>query len=88
MKPYLPTVTLFGADHKLERLLRAFEICEHYCDFGAKNIATVTENEFVTETGIRVVNAKLDSIEAYSRFMVKELHSYVETPHVLVVQYD
>lgn len=88
MKLHLPAVTLFWADHKIDRLLKAFEICEYYADFWAKRIVTRPTSEYVTESWIRVSGTKLDSIEAYSYFMVKLLDSYIETPHVLVVQYD
>jgi hypothetical protein len=88
MKKHLPNVTLFGADHKFERLAKAFDICGHYCDFADKKIVTTTDNERVTETGIKIFNRKIDSIEAYSHFIVKELDAYVETEYVLVIQYD
>lgn len=45
MKRKLKNITLLGVDHKLERLLKAFEICESYFDFADKKIITTTDSE-------------------------------------------
>lgn len=50
MKRKLENVTLLGADHKIERLKKAFEICESYFDFADKKLITSTDSEMVTET--------------------------------------
>jgi len=50
MKRKLENVTLLGADHKMERLKKTFEICESYFDFGDKKLITNTYSELVTET--------------------------------------
>jgi len=31
---------------------------------------------------------RLDSLEAYSKFLMKDLHQYIQTPFVLIVQWD
>lgn len=70
----LPDVTLFGIDTRPNNgLQRAADICQRYIKFGAVKI--ITEPLF---TGI----------EGYSEFMIKRLHEYVDTSHVLVIQAD
>lgn len=88
MKLHLPNITLLGADHKMDRLKKAFEICEYYCDFADKKLITTTDTERITETGIQIINRPIRSIEEYSSFMIKELNQYVKTEYVLVIQYD
>ena len=50
MKKFLKNITLIGVDHKIERLKKAFEICEYYFDFEDKKLITITDNETITDT--------------------------------------
>jgi hypothetical protein len=49
-----------------------------------------TEAARITEPpdGIRIVDVRVDNIEAYSRFMLRGLAAPTRTSHVLVVQWD
>jgi len=88
MKRKLANITLLGVDHNMERLKKAFEICEYYFDFAEKKLITTTDTEMVTDTGVQIINKEIDSIEAYSHFMIKELNDYVQTDYVLIVHHD
>jgi hypothetical protein len=85
MKKSLPTVTLLGLDCvNIERLKLASDICQKHFEFGAVKLLSS-----IPDTDPRVVPVeKVDSIEKYSHFLVKKLHEYVDTEHVLVIQYD
>lgn len=80
---YLPNVTLIGIDCKnVERLLRARDISCADIKFGAvKMLSSIDHAECIK------IDA-LDSIEAYSEFMIKKLHEYVDTDYCLIIQHD
>ena len=81
----LPDVTLIGVDCvNVERLLHAARICQRSIQFGAVRILTSLPHDDPSVVPIEPIN----SIEAYSRFMIKDLNSYVATPYALVIQYD
>lgn len=85
MKPNLHNVTLICADttNKVEWSLRAIEKSLEQCDFGAVKLLTDR-----TDLKYAVKIPKLDGLGAYSKFCVREMARYVETPYALVVQYD
>ena len=71
----LKNVTLFGLDNVHPALLnKAAGVCLTYAEFG--DLLLLTE-----ETNI-------NSVKDYSKFMIKELHKYIHTDYVLVIQYD
>jgi hypothetical protein len=81
----LPDVTLIGVDCvNVERLLQAARICQRSIQFGAVRVLTSLPHDDPSVVPIEPIN----SIEAYSRFMVKKLNNYVVTPFALVVQND
>lgn len=88
MKRKLENITLLGVDHKLDRLQKAFEICEHYFYFADKKLFTRTIRETITNTWIKIINKDINSKKEYSHFMIKEINKYVETDYVLIIQYD
>lgn len=48
-----------------------------------------TDSVLESETGVQTVKIdKLDSLEAYSKFLMKELYQFIDTPYVLIVQWD
>ena len=81
----LPGVTLLGIDCvDPERLARALDISESGIAFGAVKLLTSLPCEDPRKVNI----PHLGSTEEYSRFCLEDLHWYVDTPHVLIVQYD
>lgn len=83
MKLQLPTITLLIADDIApERARNVLEICKRHADFGAVKLLTSKE----VEGAIKI--PPLNSLIAYSVFMLTEAHKYVETEHCLVVQRD
>lgn len=86
----LKNVTLYGADTiDLNRLLNIFAICEDNAIFGSKKIFTKIEKDFVTNTGIEVINTEyINNIKDYNNFNLKHLNDYIETDFVMVVEHD
>ena len=85
MKHQLPTVTLLGIDCvNLERLEMAMEICQKDLEFGAVKILSSLPGENSALVKIPAINSTAE----YSVFVINELHKYVDTPYVLIVQYD
>lgn len=85
MKLQLPTVTLLIADClDAERAGKVLEICKSKADFGAVKLLT----SLPCSNPHRVKIVPLNSLVAYSVFMLTELHHHVATDHVLVVQRD
>jgi hypothetical protein len=81
----LEHVTLIGVDClDVQRLLNAARISRIALDFGAVRLLTSIPNKHPDITLIDPIH----SIQAYSRFMVKDLNSYVETSFALVIQHD
>jgi hypothetical protein len=83
----LPRVTLVCIDcanHELA--LAALEQCVRKCTFA--RVLFVTDRDYAI-AGIDCVRVPaIDSREAYSRFVIKDLHSYVDTEFALLVQWD
>ncbi len=81
----LPSVTLFCADClDTERAIVVLEKCKSLCEFGAVKLLTSLPTDYPHKVEID----PLLSLNAYSIFMLKRAHLYVETDHVLVVQHD
>ena len=86
-RPALHDVTLCCIDCvQPELALRALHLSRVQCDFGASLFLT---SESCAGDGIEVRRIEtLRSVEAYSRFVLKELVRHVATPFVLLVQWD
>jgi len=84
-KKELDTVTLLGIDCvNIERLALAMDICQQEFEFADVKILTSLKSDHKNVVPINPIN----SLEEYSKFVISELDDYVQTPHVLVVQYD
>lgn len=86
MKKDLPTVTLLGIDCvDIERLAVAAKICQEEFNFGAvKLLTSLSTNNLKDVVKIRPIT----SVEDYSEFAITQLNNYVDTSHVLIIQYD
>ena len=85
MRRKLNGVTLLGIDCvDIERLILAAEICLKDFEFEKVKLLTSlkSDNQYVVQI------APLTSVEEYSKFIIEKLDDYVDTPHVLVIQYD
>lgn len=84
LKRKLKDVTLVGADClDVNRLLKAIDISCRYIEFGdVKIFSNVAVDHRVHHIG------PLRDKSDYSVFMMKQLGSYIQTSHVLVVQHD
>ncbi|QCG93049.1 tetratricopeptide repeat protein (plasmid) [Azospirillum sp. TSA2s] len=87
LRPQLKDVTLccidtFYHDHALV----ALKNCLAQCRF--EDVLFLTDREFGLPTIRSRVIDRLPTSEAYSRFVLKELHRHIETPYVLIVQWD
>src|SRR5688500_1858878 len=81
----LQQVTLIGVDCiDVDRLLHAADICQRSIRFGDVRILTSLPHDAPRIVPIEPIT----SVEAYSRFMVKQLNTYVATPFALVIQHD
>jgi hypothetical protein len=81
----LATVTLLGIDClDLDRLILAMDICQQKFEFADVKILTSIDSNHENIIKIDPIN----STEEYSTFVLSELDNYVNTPHVLIVQYD
>jgi hypothetical protein len=91
MKLALPQVTLVCVDTRSPALAwRAIARCRAQVDFGRCVFVTDAAklDGLAVDAGVDVVEARIDSIEAYSTFMVHGLADHVATSHALVVQWD
>jgi len=85
MKKKLGTVTLLGIDCvDIERLILVSEICQQNFDFAGVKLLTSIESSNKNVISIKPIT----STEGYSRFIINELNKYVDTDHVLIIQYD
>ncbi|MEY4974890.1 MAG: hypothetical protein RIQ97_85 [Pseudomonadota bacterium] len=81
----LPEVTLVvvdGVDHARAR--QAFDHCRHSCRFGA----ALHLSPFAPRDEWDVQIPPIDSLGAYSDFMIRQLALHIRTTHVLVAQWD
>ena len=88
MKPNLSDVTICSADCVMPYLaLIAIEKSLLQCDF-AKAIL-FTDKLIRHKKEIELIRIKkLNSVNDYSRFILKELHKFIKTKYVLIVQWD
>jgi hypothetical protein len=85
----LPEVTLACVDTREPALaLRALRHSMAQARFGDVVLFTDPSRLAQAPPDLRVVAAQVDSIEAYSHFMLRGLAAHVHTSHVLVVQWD
>ena len=84
-KIFLETVTLLGVDCvNIERLKIAMDICEENFKFAAVKILSSLPSTLENVIAIEPLN----SLDNYSRFIINDLHKYLDTDHVLIVQHD
>jgi hypothetical protein len=89
----LPNVTLVCVDDNYSRAKDAIKKCNDI-NFGAIKILSHIRELYIRiganfNDGIEVENIdKLGSKEAYSNFIIKELHKYISTKYCLIVQHD
>lgn len=85
MKLQLPTVTLMCIDClNANRAIKVLERCKEKADFGAVKLITSIPNEY--PQSVKII--PLNSLVAYSIFMLTKIHEYIETENVLIVQRD
>jgi hypothetical protein len=81
----LNTVTLIGVDClDFERLSLAAEICREQIEFADVRLLTSLPAKGQYVVPIRPIS----SIEDYSRFILTELHAYINSTHALLIQHD
>jgi hypothetical protein len=85
----LPDVTLLCVDTR-EPAFALWAMRRTMTGIRFGDVVLFTESARLAEQqqGIRVVDVKVDTIEAYSRFMLRGLADHTRTSHVLVVQWD
>ncbi len=85
MKLQLKDTTLICVDCRdLTRTVPVMQRCEELVDFGAVKLLT----HLTTDYHGKVECPNISSHVMYSIFMLKELHKYVDTKYMLVVQSD
>lgn len=85
MKLQLPSVTLCCIDClNTDLAIKVLEHCKTKADFGAVKLLTSIPNEYHHAERIMPLN----SLIAYSIFMLTTVHKYIDTEHVLIVQRD
>ncbi len=84
-KLQLPTVTLMCIDCvNSARAINVLERCKEKADFGAVKFLTSIPTDYKHKVKIMPLN----SLVAYSIFMLTKVHQYIDTEHVLIVQRD
>jgi hypothetical protein len=84
-KLQLPSVTLMCIDCvDVQRAISVIEICKNKVDFGDVKLLTSS----LVSYQHRVEIMPLNSLVAYSVFMLTKSHEYIDTDHVLIVQRD
>lgn len=88
----LPTVTLACVDTRLPQLaLQAMQRCRAQIDFARALLFTdpaVVAAPPPEAAGVELVPITIDSVPAYSEFMLRGLAAHIHTDQVLVVQWD
>lgn len=85
MKKQLPSVTLICIDCvNAQRAIAVLEKCQEHFDFGAVKFLTSIPCDYKYAIKIKPLN----SLIAYSIFMLTKLHEYIETEMLLLVQRD
>lgn len=84
-KLQLPSVTLCIIDCvNSARAINVLERCKEKADFGAIKFLTSIPTDYEHKVKIMPLN----SLVAYSIFMLTKVHEYIDTEHVLIVQRD
>lgn len=84
-KLQLPTVSLVCVDCvDVNRAIKVLERCKELCDFGDVKLLTSIPNDY--QHSVKII--PLNSLIAYSIFMLTRFHEYIDTPNVLIVQRD
>lgn len=85
MKKDLPDVTLIIVDCvDYDRARKSFDRCKEFFNFGDAKFLT----HFDVDSSDVVKIDEINSLAAYSVFMLKRLWQYVNTSHALIVQWD
>jgi len=85
MKLQLPSVTLICIDSiDATRAIKVLEHCKSMVDFGAVKLLTHIPVDYEHRVRIKPLN----SLIAYSIFMLTKVHEYIDTEHLLIVQRD
>lgn len=85
MKLQLPTVTCMIIDClDVDRAIKVLEHCKSMCDFGDVKLLTSLPTDY--SHAVKIM--PLQSLIAYSVFMLTRVHEYIDTPNVLIVQRD
>jgi len=67
--------------------IKAIKKSQHVCDF--ENTLFFTDQKLKPSDHFDVIPiSSLKSINAYSHFIFKKLHQYIQTSHVLIIQWD
>jgi hypothetical protein len=82
---HLSNITLVAVDctDKVHLASRAIKKTLEQCEFTAVKLLTHD-----TSQPFAVKIPRITSLEGYSKFMMRELHKHVDTPHALTVQWD
>lgn len=85
----LPEVTLCCVDTRDPALaLAALQRCMAQIRFAEVLLFTSAALVPSPPLGVRVIDVQVDSVEAYSQFMLRGLAAHVQTSHLLVAQWD
>jgi len=85
----LPDVTLVCVDTRTPDLaLAAMQRCRERVDFAAALLFTDPSLTLAVPEGIQRLPLQIDSVPAYSQFMLRGLTPHIHTSHLLVVQWD
>lgn len=85
MKVQLPTVTLCIVDCiNAKRAMNVIDHCASLCDFGGIKLLT----HIPCDSPYKVKIKPLNTLIAYSIFMLKKCHEFIDTEKVLIVQRD
>jgi len=68
----------------LEQSIKVMERCKSLCNFGAVKLLTSIPSEYQHRIEIQHIPTLVD----YSLFVLKRIHEYVQTTHMLIVQGD
>lgn len=84
-KKRLYNVTLLGVDCvDIDRLILAAEICQKDFEFEKVKLLTSVKSNYKDVYQIPPIH----SVEEYSKFVIADLDQYIDTPFVLIIQYD
>lgn len=83
--PQITLVAICGNEKFLNGTIRAAKVCAKHINFGALKILSNINTEV---DGIDIIKIKELDQEAYSRFSMYELDSYIDTEYCLTFQWD